>query len=178
MYKAPIPLGPYILWLDILIMSIPKSFTSMFIFANAWTASVWNSTLCFFAISAISLIGSTVPISLFANIIVIKTVVSFIAFSSSSRLILPSSSTSRYVTSNPCLFSRYSHVWRTAWCSIFDVIIWFPFSFNFKAAPSIAQLSLSEPPAVKYISEASAFIKLATCSLAFSRPALASSPNE
>jgi hypothetical protein len=44
-YNAPIPLGPYTLWLLIDIKSIFKSFTSMGIFPIAWAASVWKKTL-------------------------------------------------------------------------------------------------------------------------------------
>ena len=57
----------------------------------------------------------------------INIVVFFIFFSSSSNFNIPSSSTSIYETSYPC-FSKFLHVSITAGCSIFDVIICFPFS--------------------------------------------------
>lgn len=62
-------------------------------------------------------------------------------FFSSSSFTTPFSSTSRYVISNPRCFSRYSHVCRIAWCSIFVVMICFPFFSYASAVAFSAQLS-------------------------------------
>ena len=88
---------------------------------------------------------------------------------------MPFSSTPIYETSNPS-FSSCLHVSNTAGCSILDVIIWFPLCLYAYAIPLIAVLSLSLPPAVKYISFGSAFIAFATFSLASSTAFLFSLP--
>ena len=119
------------------------------------------------AIFDISSIGSIVPISLFANIILINIVSFLIEFFSVSKLIIPSLSTSIYVISYPC-FSKFSQVFSIAGCSILEVIICFPlFLFAF-AIPFSAVLSLSDPQLVKYISFGFAPITFATFSLASS----------
>ena len=125
MYMIPIPFGPLNLCPLALNISMWHSSTLIGSCPKACTASVWNRMPCSWAISPISLIGWMVPISLFANITEIRIVVGRIAAFKSSSFTFPSSSTSRYVTSNP-LFSRYSAVWRIAWCSIFVVMIWLP----------------------------------------------------
>ena len=102
------------------------AFTSIGILPIACTASVWNGILCFRAIAPSSAIGSMVPISLLAYMMEMRMVLSVIAFSSSAGSTRPYWSTGRYVTVKPS-FSRYSQVWRTAWCSIFEVMIWLPF---------------------------------------------------
>ena len=150
-YKKPIPLGPWNLCPLALNISIFISCTLIGICANACTASVWNITPLECAIAPSSLIGSTVPISLLANIMLASIVVSLIAASNSIGSTFPYSSTSRYVTSYPC-FSSHSQVWRIAWCSILVVIMWLPFDLNASAAAFNAQLSDSLPPPVKYIS--------------------------
>ena len=82
-----------------------------------------------------------------------------------------------YDTSNPCL-SSVLHVSNIAGCSIFEVIIWFPFSLLAYANPFNAILSLSEPPPVKYISLWLQFNNSATLFLAFSIALLALLPTE
>ena len=89
-YNAPTPFGPYILCAVKAIISIPSLLTSTGILPTACVASVNNNTPCFFAIALISLIGITVPISLFAHMIEIKMVVGRIAASNSFRSIIPS----------------------------------------------------------------------------------------
>ena len=107
----------------------------------------------------------------------ISIVSGLIAFCNSSKLMIPSLSTERYVTSNPC-FCKLSHVFITAGCSMQDVIICFPLSARAYAMPLIAQLSLSVPPDVKYISLGFAPIALAIFSLASSTALLASLPQK
>ena len=50
-------------------------------------------------------------------------------------------------------FCNSWQVFKTAWCSIFVVIIWFPKFCIAEATPLIAELSASVPPLVKTISE-------------------------
>ena len=71
------------------------AFTSIGTLPIAWTASVWKYTLCFRAIAPSSAIGSIVPISLFAYMMVTRIVLSVIAFSSSAGSTRPYWSTGR-----------------------------------------------------------------------------------
>ena len=98
-YKKPAPLGPENLWLLALNKSIFALLTSIGICPKAWTASVWKSTLCFFAIIPICSIGCNVPISLFAVIMLINMVFFLIAEINSLRFKQPFSSTFIYVIS-------------------------------------------------------------------------------
>ena len=95
MYKAPIPLGPYILCPDILIKSTPNSLTSTGMLPQAWTPSVCIKAPCACAISVISFIGCIVPISLLANITLTSIVLSLITLFNCSKSTLPSASTSK-----------------------------------------------------------------------------------
>lgn len=97
----------------------------------------------------------------------IKIVSFLIEFLNCSKFIIPSLSTSKYVTLNPC-FSSIWHVCNTAGCSILDVIICFPLFLFAYAIPFIAVLSLSEPHPVKYISFGLQLINFATFFLASS----------
>ena len=133
----------------------------------ACTASVWKTTECDFATSPTLAISITAPVSLFAVITLIKTVSFLIAFSRSEISIVPRVFTGRYVTSKPQRSSA-RHDSSTAGCSTDVVIICLPLSFIAYAAPFIAQLSLSLPPQVKYISQGFAFIQAAIRSLASS----------
>jgi len=78
--------------------------------------------LCSWAIAVSSAIGSMVPISLLASMIDAKIVSGLRAFLNSSGVIMPSLSTSRYVTWYPS-FSSCLNGWRTASCSTFVVIM-------------------------------------------------------
>ena len=89
--------------------------------------------------------------------------------------IKPFSSTFRYVTLKP-LCSKFLHVFKTAGCSILDVIMWFPLHLFAYANPLIAKLSLSLPQEVKYTSSSQQFIALATFRLAHSIALYASRP--
>ena len=123
--------------------------------------------------------GSIVPISLLANIILIKKVLSVMLFTKLSKLIKPFLSTSIYVTLKPN-FSKVLQLFKIAGCSIFDVIKWsFPVFLNFckNAIPFKAILSLSEPQLVNVISLALQFINLATLFLAISIAFLDLLPN-
>ena len=75
-----------------------------------------------FEILPISAIGCMLPTTLFACIMLISIVLSFIAFSTSFGLTTAFSSTGIYVTLYPT-FSKYLHVFLTAGCSIEDVIM-------------------------------------------------------
>jgi len=53
MYNAPIPLGPYILWPEILNRSILSLLTSIGILPTDYAASVWKNVELFLHISPI-----------------------------------------------------------------------------------------------------------------------------
>ena len=104
--------------------------------------------MCFLATAPISLIGSIVPISLFAVITEMMAVSGRIAASTSFGSTSPYLSTGRYVTSMP-IFSRYSQVLMIAWCSMLETMTCFPLAWGPMTADFIAQLSDSDPPDVK-----------------------------
>ena len=89
------PLGAWNLWPDRDSMSICWAFTSMATWPMACTASVWNSTPLAFATAASAGMGSTVPISLLAYMMVTSVVSGRMAASSCSGVTRPSSSTGR-----------------------------------------------------------------------------------
>jgi len=115
--KAPIPLGPYILWLDKDSMSTPRSFTSIENLPMACTASVWNNASCSCVIFASSLTSWRVPISLFAYPIETRNVSSLKELARSSEDTIPSLSTGKYVISYPN-FSNRSQEFMMAACSM------------------------------------------------------------
>ena len=99
---------------------------------------------------------------------------SFTVFGSTT----PNSSTSRYVTSNPC-FSSDLALFKTGKSSILDTIMCLPFLFtNAIATPLIAVLLDSELPDVKINSFSLAPITLAIVFLLFSSASRASIPIE
>ena len=170
-YRNPTPLGPPNLCPLALSRSTPSSFTSSGMCPKACTASVWNRIPLPASILPISAMGWMDPISLFAVITDTRTVSGRIAFSSSSSLTIPSSSTPTLVTSKP-LLSRYLAVSSIAWCSIVDTMMCLPLFSLISAPETRAQLSDSVPPEVKNISEGSAFRQAAICALAFLTAAL------
>ena len=89
------PFGPWNLWPDMESMSMFIAFTSSGIAPTACTASVWKSTLWALATLPISAMGSRVPISLLAAMIVIRMVLSVMAASTCSGVTRPSASTGR-----------------------------------------------------------------------------------
>ena len=89
-YNAPTPLGPYILCAVKAIKSMPSLLTSTGILPMACVLSEKTNAPCFRAIALISLMGCTVPISLFACIMATKIVVGLIAASSAFKSISPS----------------------------------------------------------------------------------------
>ena len=129
-----------------------------------------------FAILPISLTGLIVPISLFANIIEMRIVLSVMAFRTSSGLTIPNLSTERYVAVALPLPSNDLTVSSTARCSVDAVIIWSPFSLYISSTPLIARLSDSVAPLVKTISFGSALISLAICFRALSTASSAAHP--
>src|SRR5229473_2806636 len=84
------------------------------------------------------------------------------AASSDSALTLPSGLTGRYVASKPSFFTRYSQQWRTAWCSIAELIMCRPLWRSSRATPKTARLALSVPPLVNTTSLGLLPHKLAT----------------
>jgi len=76
--NAPTPFGPLILCEEIDYASAPNSSTLIGILPTACTASVCNGIWYFLQISDISLMGCIVPTSLFANMILTRTVCEFI----------------------------------------------------------------------------------------------------
>ena len=113
-----------------------------------------------------SCIGYTVPISLLAAIIDINATSSLNSRLNSDISMLQYLSTFRYFTSYP-LFSKSFMDSKTAGCSTFVVIIFFPLLPFFIAPQIIAMLSLSVPPDVKNISPLPFPIKSLTDSLLF-----------
>ena len=75
--------------------SMPSSWTSIFSWQKACTASVWKMTLWAWAMAASSLMGSMVPISLLANMIDAMTVSGRMAASKAAGSTRPYLSTSR-----------------------------------------------------------------------------------
>ena len=114
------PFGPYILWAVRLSRSMPIASTSMGSFPAACTASVWNSTPFALHTLPISATGSTVPISLLANMTDTASVLSVMASATCSADTRPCLSTSKYVTWKPSRSSRLQ-VSSVALCSVFCV---------------------------------------------------------
>src|SRR5580692_10002379 len=94
-YKAPTPLGPYILWAEIDITSMFCLFTSIGILPMACVASVWKIIPRSRQSLPISAMGCTTPISLFAAMMLTRMVLSSMARFSSSRSTRPSFCTGR-----------------------------------------------------------------------------------
>ena len=92
------------------------------------TASLWKSTPRSRVILPISASGWIVPISLLANMIVTRTVLSVIALRTSSGSTRPYWSTGRYVTVARPLRSSARQVSRIALCSVTCVMTWLPLS--------------------------------------------------
>ena len=150
--------------------------TSSGILPKAWTASVWNRTLCARQIRPIAATSWITPVSLLAVMIETRMVSGRIAASSSARSTSPSVPTGSQVTSQP-LRSRCLQVSMTALCSVTTVMMWLPLSRRNSAAPLIARLLASVAPLVKVISLASAPITAATCLRALSTASSAAQPN-
>ncbi len=83
---------------DIDISAIPDSRSEMGSLPNVWTPSTWNGMPRSVAMRPISSTGISVPLSLFAVWIEIRTVSGRIARRTSSGSTSPSPSTGRYVT--------------------------------------------------------------------------------
>ena len=148
-YKTPVPFGPWNLWPDRESMSILSSLTFTGTCPIAWTASVWKTTPFSLHTAPISLMGWTVPISLFAYMMVTRAVSSRIAALTWSGVTIPFSCTSKSSISNPS-FSSLFNVCKTAWCSnAVDIMCFLPFFSPMRAAETIAWLSASLPPEVK-----------------------------
>mmetsp|Transcript_31121 Transcript_31121/g.79897 ORF Transcript_31121/g.79897 Transcript_31121/m.79897 type:complete len:228 (-) Transcript_31121:545-1228(-) len=151
-YKAPTPFGAPILCPTNVAMSTPMSCTSTLTLPRLCAASVCTrmsipSTLC-----AISLMGCSAPISLLPCIIVIKHVSGRRAASMSSTLTMPSWDTPTAVkVIFPCRSSERS-ISEMAGCSMFVVTTCGTSASLLPIALRIAQLSLSVPHDVKYIS--------------------------
>src|ERR1039458_9561386 len=88
-YKAPTPLGPYILWPEIHIIPMFCLFTSVGTLPTACVASVWKITPRSRQSLPSSVTGCSTPISLLAAIIVTRIVLSSVARFRSSRSIRP-----------------------------------------------------------------------------------------
>ena len=116
-YSTPTPLGPWNLWADRESMSTGNCDRSIGTCPTACTASVWNSTPFSRQTAPISAMGSTVPISLLANITLTRQVSGRIAACTASGVTIPVSETGSSVTEKPSSSSCF-RVWRMAWCSI------------------------------------------------------------
>jgi hypothetical protein len=106
-----------------------------------------------------------VPISLFANLMLIKIVLSVIAFSNLQVKCAPRGQ-HRDRLFRSLLFSGTHRYANRAWCSNFSCNDVVPLGLFALAVPITAQLSASVPLDVKYISRSSAPINLATLALA------------
>ena len=164
-YMMPIPFGAWNLWPDIESMSTGTFFTSTGSLPATCTASVWRIAPCSRQIWAISSIGKTTPVSLFAHI----TETSFGPLEASSRRSasrsrLPRPSTPSSTVSWPSAFNRRTG-WSTAGCST-AVVITLSSRPNQSAAPRIAALSDSVAQPVKTTSSGSALRNRATSSRA------------
>ena len=146
------------------------------VFVKLWQASVWNTTPFCLHSSYICFIGCTVPISLFACIMLTIATSLLISFFNCSKSIIPSLPTLIYLILYPFLHSS-AHVPRTAGCSISLVIMHF-LSGNALHTPFIARLSDSVPPDVNMISSGFAPMLFAMAFLAFSSACLAFCPYE
>ena len=176
-YIIPTPFGPWNLCADIDKRSMFICFTSIGNIPAACTASQWNSTPSERHMLPISATGWIVPSSLFASITDTSAVSGRIAAATSSARTRPLLSALTYVTSKPSR-SRALALFKTAWCSILSVTIcFFPLPASRCAVPFIAQLSLSVPPEVKYISAGSAFMPFAKTPRAFSTALCALRPS-
>ena len=138
--------------------SMPCRLGRITYFPYAWIASTWSSVFGFFSftIREISSMGSTAPTSLFTYMTDTRIVSDLTAAFNSSRLIWPSRSTGRIVTSNPSS-SRYSSGLYTDGCSTAVLMMCVPARRFASAAPINAILFDSDPPEVKRISFSSAF---------------------
>ena len=94
-YNAPIPFGPYNLWLDIDIKSTGNSARLISTLPTLWVASTWKIVLFARQSSPIALISWITPISLFTCIIDTRIVSGRNAALNLSRSIKPSSSGSK-----------------------------------------------------------------------------------
>ena len=177
MNKAPTPLGAWNLWpqRDKRLALNWRMFSNGS-FPNHWTASVWNKTSRSIQMEPSSATGWMAPVSLFAAITETRIVSFRMASAKSFGSTNPSTSTGSVVSSKPSLFTRYSKVWRTAWCSTAEVMRWRPLAFNNRAEPHMAKLLLSVPPLVKTTSLGLHFHTLETRSRQSSKKARALRP--
>ena len=176
-YRAPAPLGPWILWELTVSRSMPVFPGVKGCLPKACTASTWRRVRYLFRrmTRAAASTGRMLPISLFTAMMLTKAVSGVMASSICWGEMRPKASGARRTISQPS-FSSWAMGSSTEGCSIWVVTMRRPTWRRAKAPPKIARLLDSVPPEVKVISSGWAERSFATDCRAWERACSARNP--